>query len=740
MSEIIRLDNVSKFYYSKGQIATGFTRVNLSFNMGEFVAITGESGSGKSTLLNVITGLDTYEEGELYINGLETSHYGVKEYEEYRRKYIGIIFQNFNLIGSYTVLENVELVLKINGIDDAKIRDKSLELVDKVGLSKWKNTKVSKLSGGQKQRVAIARALAKDTPIIVADEPTGSLDSEQASEIIKLLYTISRDKLVIIVTHNYDQVSDYVTRKIRMHDGRVMDDIKLREYKEVLNFKEMEIRKMTYLNRFKMGIKNTFNIPSKFFLILLVYMFIVAALMSEYIIFKSEERNFSLSGRNDIFLNSSADRIVLFKKDKGEISLDDINKLRGIDNIKEVVKNDLLIDEELSFVTENEMWYTTRINNDYNYRSDSVIDSNNLGNNEAYLVVNLDNVYESVEEIEECILNKNIFLQLDTSGFDIDRSMPVKIVDVKYDNLGENGFDTSLYVSDNVSSVLSNFVNKNYAKTNILFRDRYYKSNSDITYFKLIPTDRVAGGAVYISDDLASNCKNDNCVGERVEITSNSKYYNSYLNLGISNMYNNKNYATLVGYGSYDDYNGALFINPGDYYNLFKSGTYQISIYVDNVDRIDFVAVEVDKLGYKALVLKDTFVKNEELEKVKMLRNMITLLLIVVLFFISYFVIRIILKSRNVYFSILRILGMNGFVSFEILFIELACVAVISYLIIIGGLFLFGSGIRDTLVYFSLFDYIYIFLILIFISFLISETYASKLFMKSAMLTIKEES
>jgi len=172
---IIKLKNVSKFYYNKNTIASGFNKVNLDLDMGEFDVITGESGSGKSTLLNVISGLDSYEEGEMYINGEETSHYTEVDYELYRRRYIGNIFQHFNLINSYTVYQNIELDLLFNGNKKKEIRGKILDLIKTVGLSKYKNTKVSKLSGGQKQRVAIARALAKDTPIIVADQPTERL-------------------------------------------------------------------------------------------------------------------------------------------------------------------------------------------------------------------------------------------------------------------------------------------------------------------------------------------------------------------------------------------------------------------------------------------------------------------------------------------------------------------------------------------------------------------------------------
>lgn len=152
---MIKLKNVSKFYYSKGIIATGFTKVNLEFNIGEFVAITGESGSGKSTLLNVISGLDSYEEGEMFINNMETSHYLEKDWEIYRRKNIGNIYQNFNLINSYTVYQNIDLILSLNGVKKELRKQKIIELLKKVDMSKYQNTKVSKLSGGQNKELLL---------------------------------------------------------------------------------------------------------------------------------------------------------------------------------------------------------------------------------------------------------------------------------------------------------------------------------------------------------------------------------------------------------------------------------------------------------------------------------------------------------------------------------------------------------------------------------------------------------
>ena len=220
---LLRLENIGKIYVSDKNVTVGIREVNLSFDSGEFVCVTGKSGSGKSTLLNVISGMDSYEEGELYIEGEQTSHFLQPDWEEYREKYISFIFQDYNIIDSFTVLENVELAL-MHIEDRAERRKRALELIDRVGLSSHVKHKGSKLSGGQKQRTVIARALAKDSPIILADEPTGNLDSETSKEIINLLRQVSGDKLVIVVTHNFDDFSHCATRHIRIHDGSVEFD------------------------------------------------------------------------------------------------------------------------------------------------------------------------------------------------------------------------------------------------------------------------------------------------------------------------------------------------------------------------------------------------------------------------------------------------------------------------------------------------------------------------------------
>ena len=225
---LLKLENIGKIYVSEKNVSVGIREVNLSFDSGEFVCVTGKSGSGKSTLLNVISGMDSYEEGELYALGEPTSHFLQPDWEEYREKYISFIFQDYNIIDSFTVLENVELAL-MHIEDRAERRRRAMELIDKVGLTSHLKHKGSKLSGGQKQRTVIARALAKDSPIILADEPTGNLDSETSKEIIDLLRRVSKDKLVIVVTHNFEDFEAVATRHIRIHDGFIEFDHEIKE-------------------------------------------------------------------------------------------------------------------------------------------------------------------------------------------------------------------------------------------------------------------------------------------------------------------------------------------------------------------------------------------------------------------------------------------------------------------------------------------------------------------------------
>lgn len=747
---MIKLKNVSKFYYSKGVIASGFTKINLEFNVGEFVAITGESGSGKSTLLNVISGLDTYEEGEMYINGKETSHYLEKDWEDYRRKNIGNIYQSFNLVNSYTVYQNIELSLSLNGISRKNRKKKILDLLQKVDMLKYKNTKVSKLSGGQKQRVAIARALAKDIPVIVADEPTGSLDKRSAINIIKLLKEISEDKLVIIVTHNYDQVSEYVTRKITMHDGRVIEDTKFEVITKDSEYSEHKYKNINIFEKIKLGIRNTFNVIPKFILLFLVYSFIVCALIGEYTFFKVGEYQTAKSGQNTIFKDTNDHRIVLNKKDRTVFSDEEITKLKKMDNVNYLVENDVSSDQAVTLISENFNYNFTGGIANYEYLNGKV-DFGRIPENDNEIVIEgYEEEYQMIE-LRKANLNESFYFT-DVNG-NLDKTRTYKIVGLKYGDQNYNVLsEFKIYVGKEIFNKLSFQTNQQYSTIVIDFMGKNHNSYNGNNDFKLEPNNWVPKGEAFISEDYDDlYCDNSNCLDKTFYVNLNNIYYSDSKEFVVKKKYNTKNINQILELPNYikEDfesfYNGKIYINPEDYNSLFNKGTYQISIYVSNIKNIDKTIKKLEKMGYNTLAVKDTLIVSELSTLVKIAKMIVTIVLVVVLFFISYFVIRIILKSRNIYYSILRMLGASKNVCRELLIIELFTISNLSYFIFMGLLelnktkYLNINFLNTVNTYFVFKDYIILYILIAGMSIIISMRYARKLFKNSVMNAYREE-
>ena len=221
---MLKLENIHKTYKTGNTSVEALKGVSLEFRKSEFVSILGQSGCGKTTLLNVIGGLDKYDEGNMSIKNRSTKEYKDKDWDFYRNHSVGFVFQSYNLIPHQTVLQNVELALTISGISAKKRRKMAIEALEKVGLSDQLKKKPNQMSGGQMQRVAIARALVNNPEIVLADEPTGALDSETSVQIIDLLKEISNDRLVIMVTHNPELAEKYSTRIVKLLDGRIIDD------------------------------------------------------------------------------------------------------------------------------------------------------------------------------------------------------------------------------------------------------------------------------------------------------------------------------------------------------------------------------------------------------------------------------------------------------------------------------------------------------------------------------------
>ena len=318
---MIELKNVSKFYNDNKIVTVGLRNVSLKLNKGEFVAITGDSGSGKSTLLNVISSIDGYDDGEILFYGNETFYFNQSDSDTFRKNNVSFIFQKYNIVDSYTVLQNVMLPLLIKGRAEEDANREAMEIIRRVGLENRVTNKGTELSGGEKQRCVIARALASDAPILACDEPTGNLDSKTSAEIIKLIKEVSQDKLVLIVTHDYESIKDVCTRKIKMSDGEIVEDITFREgIEEDARELNLEATKPNRKTLFRIASLNILSTPKKTVFSTLVFTFVscIFLLLSLLMVKTSYEENYSYSNSYGII---SEDRLIIYSADHDSLDM-----------------------------------------------------------------------------------------------------------------------------------------------------------------------------------------------------------------------------------------------------------------------------------------------------------------------------------------------------------------------------------------------------------------------------------
>lgn len=252
---MLELKKITKVYEVASTKQKALNKIDIAFRKSEFVSILGQSGSGKTTMLNIIGGLDDYTSGDLIINGISTKDFTDRDWDTYRNHRVGFVFQSYNLIPHQTALQNVELALTLSGVGKEERRKRAIQVLKKVGLSNQMHKKPNQMSGGQMQRIAIARALVNNPDILLADEPTGALDSETSVQIMNLLSEIAKDKLVIMVTHNPELAEEYSTRIVKVLDGEILDDSNPFDGKE--EKKEEKIRKS---KKSKMNFKTAFSL------------------------------------------------------------------------------------------------------------------------------------------------------------------------------------------------------------------------------------------------------------------------------------------------------------------------------------------------------------------------------------------------------------------------------------------------------------------------------------------------
>lgn len=648
---MIKLINVSKYYHDENSVVLGLSKVNLELNKGEFVAITGESGSGKSTLLNVISGIDSYEDGEMYIDGEETSYYSKEDWEEYRKNKIGFIFQNYNLIDSYTVLENVIAVKLIQGNKYEEAKKSAIQILNRVGLGKFLNQKASKLSGGQKQRLAIARALSKDTEIIVADEPTGNLDKQNGIEIIKLLYEISKEKLVCIVTHNYEEVSEYVTRKIRIFDGEIVEDRQIKPYTKVesTNEKESEKKKVNLLTFALLNLKNQ---PKRTF-----FLFLVTFVMTIFAFIIFIVGSFGLgtqdnTGTNDYFHNNYEERVVISKKDKSPITSDELNSVLDINHVKGYTPYGRLLDCDYLYCT----FTGSGINGSFigiNCNSINVINEKDLlagrmpsNDNEVVIYGG----YLTMKEVNSLIGEK-----LTINNFDITYEI-VGVTDKKY---GTNDVVAYLQKHDLEKIYVKTYTMDEVTNYNMVLRDNdgnQYPLNSFIGFvsYNFDVKDDLPKDKIIIPKDLY-------------------EFFNSNFPSGYSIMYNYEKISIEI-----TNEKNVIYLS-----NSYLIEDNYLSITIDSNNNYKKVKDDLNKLGFYST---SPYLTSYDLSIVFKLVLAIFLLFacgidFILIYIVGYVVIRSIMLAKKKDYSILRTIGLNAKQVLRICKIEIIFSFLVAYIL-----------------------------------------------------------
>lgn len=725
---MIRLEGISKYYTTDANVVLGLRKVNLELKIGEFVAITGESGSGKSTLLNVISGLDKYDEGEMYVLGEETSYYSTDELEQYRKLYIGFVFQSYNIIDSYTVLENIMLALALQGYPKEKRKARALELIDKVGLSSHINHRSSKLSGGQKQRAVIARALAKDCPVIVADEPTGNLDEQSGEMIMALLKEISKDKLVIVVTHNYEQVSPYVTRKIRMYDGEVVED---KEMKSVLPVEEkapLAHYQMNFIDLVKFSLKNMYRIPKKSFLLLL---FTALAITSVFLVYSNYQRTNNESfftPYNNVFNNNYPGRIIVTRDDEQPFTKTELDNFKSMDRVLGVQHFDFV--NEMSFFGGDNMFqrYLTMT---------SVVYFNNDWLVEGRLPVLENEILVKSNGIS--VIGEVLKLYYERRGGDINESVINMTIVGFYEadiyfNRGETAF-----VSDQFLNGTESVDGKNPKVSNVYFNNfkvKYKNETHQLEYDNtaFIIDEDVPNDIVYISQTTANQIRqayND----DTTDINTLVNRFDVTIIKGKDNhTFENMTYIVDNNLRSED-----LRVNLATSEKYLKEAIYQITL--NTLDKFDANLV-MDKVGSQYHVVYPA--KSTGNEFMQFLTVGLIFLMTFVLGFI-YIALNLVQKnvinSRKKDFVIFRSIGASRRDLVSILYIEQIFYVFFGFLFAYTLTFVLERLIDSMVVfrYITLQMHLAFWAIFIIIGLMLARKFSVKLFGKSVITTLKAE-
>ncbi len=692
---LIEIKNLNKYYNANGITNIGLSNINLKLNKGEFIAVTGESGSGKSTLLNVISKIDNFDDGEILYRGNETSYFSLSDMDDFRKNKVGFIFQNYNIIDSYSVLENVMLPLLLKGLNKHEAKERAIELIKKVGLLDHLSSKGSKLSGGQKQRCVIARALASDCEILACDEPTGNLDSKTASEIIDLIHEIASDKLVLIVTHNYEEVEKLVTRQIKMSDGRIIEDIVYQEItdNEENSFMSLDHEPIKKDILQKIAVMNYKNTPKKaifltitFFLISFITCFVMQIMSG-------------LTKQGDIktssYINNFESTIYVYDNNLNKIDTTLLDKY-------EYIKNPYAMETGFPISISDQFLY---------YASyapiipdSKIIAGRDISNDKEVMIALRDDDYNLVNSIQNLhannLLNQNLIINEQVTDY--------KVV----------GFVSYHVAESSIKLFSSNFSSGCYIMGSLAFQNELNLKFCNLKGNLKIQNETYPLNGLY---DAA-------ITSDKIQIVLPNTYQNRdyELNVYYQGIYKTDNYEII-----YDDVSGPI-MKYGPKLDLNKD-TYFAYVYAKN--RPNYVIRKLEKSGlncdYPCKGEKDSEGIMGLIMKILLilsfLRNAFDLM---ITFFITYFLLSRIYRTKIKDFEILRVLGickkdMARLVRIE--FVSLQMIVSVFSLIITYLLLSLIPALK-TFLNFNIITIAVYFLMMFLFSFLMAKRFNQKIF------------
>lgn len=728
---LIKLEHLTKIYKGKENVAIGIQDINLEFNIGEFVAIVGSSGSGKTTLLNVISGIDSYEEGDLIIDGKSTSDFTMEDFESYRRANVAFIFQNYQLIDSYTVLENVMIELIFKGFNrkDAKVRAK--EILNKVGMGHRLHNRATKLSGGEKQRVVIARAIASDAQILVCDEPTGNLDSKNSNEIMRLLKEISANKLVLLVTHDESLIEGNANRIIRIKDGRIESDYKISETESISRPLDISSKNKVSTQLY-IALKNVFRTPKKSLFVMVVFIILSFVLINSVSYLPTSIKVMDTKTTEYITFNNRDDnRIVVYS---------DTIPSEEFKSQYTVVENDYMLDVEYRVAS-----YSTHLNQQL--KSSSMIKTS-LDHLELAAGRYPSNTYEIL-----LILGDNY----SESFYNVVLGSMLKIGIKNIQRYAATAYEIVGFAKYTDEYVKSQSFNKTSANQQESAANTLY----DRTDFYVIPEalpqlfenalsiDRMAI-IKQVQEDFAFIVD-----GKKIAPTF---YEGNYTDIKISYKYFEKEVEGLylgnqkidifeypVDYVYKSDRNFAIGLSPNFVIKMLESNSFRYSVFAsdDQLDQLYQILLS-DENNDNVFMIRDL----KDVENIYnidgIVENLLSLVFLIVeilvSLFISILITSFVLGSKKKELGVLRVIGLSERDVLKILHFEL--------LLLMCGAIVVSLGVAVVTIYLNVgFSFAHIFdnipkliasiLILLIMTYFISLSWNKKMFKKSAREVLK---